>query len=53
MLFNEFCACTGDLSTSIETEVKKYKKTEYFGAKENKKTKTEPSPIDRGIAADR
>ena len=52
MLFNEFCECTGDLSTSTETKVKKYK-TEHFGAKQNRKTKTETSLIDRGIAADR
>ena len=31
----------------------KVHKTEHFGAKENMKRKTEPSPIDRGIAADR
>ena len=31
----------------------KVHKTEHFGAKENMKTKTEPSPIDRDKAADR
>ena len=54
MLFNEFCECTGDLSTSTETEVKKYTKRNIL---EQRKTRphgqSEPSPIDRGIGADR
>ena len=43
MLFDEFCECTGDLSTSTEIEVKKVHKTKHFGAKENMKTKTQRS----------
>ena len=54
MLFNEFCECTGDLSTSTETEVKKYTKRNIL---EQRKTRphgqSEPSPIDRGTLADR
>ena len=53
MCFDEFCECTGDLSTDTEIEMKKYTKKEHFGAKENMKRKTEPLPIDRGLLADR
>ena len=39
MCFDEFCECTGDLSTCMEIEMKKHKKTEQSGAKEKHRKK--------------
>ena len=48
MLFNEFCECTGDLSTSTETEVKKYTKRNIL---EQRKTERQRQSHRRSIAA--
>ena len=48
MLFDEFCECTGDLSTDTEIEMKKYTKRNIL---EQRKTRGEIQTHRRSITA--
>ena len=48
MLFDEFCECTGDLSTDTEIEIKKYTKRNIL---EQRKIRGEQQTHRRLIAA--